>query len=322
MSTSRILALLLLMFSQPAPAENRDDLVQGELSFQKSCAYIEEMDPGKIVLFQSNEEADQAISQIVTRTGLRKNFRINAGAVQNAAAMIEPPSTRFIVYNPSFMIEVRNSTGNKWAPISILAHEIGHHLQGHTLEQGGSRPSIELEADEYSGFVLQRMGATLADAKIAMEKLGSENGGSTHPARRDRLAAIARGWAAACEQTKCSEPSRPANTPEQDSREEPRASSRSSAGSERRSSRRTEVACRYQNDGECDEPDLCPSGTDVADCRRSVRQDVVTRPPPPPVMPTFCCDMFGRKWCPMAIQLSLGSVCVCPGVPGSGNVCP
>ena len=28
-----------------------------------------------------------------------------------------------------------------------VAHEIGHHLQGHTIQRGGSRPPIELEAD-------------------------------------------------------------------------------------------------------------------------------------------------------------------------------
>ena len=34
----------------------------------------------------------------------------------------------------------------------------------HTLERGGSRPEIELEADEFSGFVLRKMGATLPQA--------------------------------------------------------------------------------------------------------------------------------------------------------------
>ena len=73
----------------------------------------------------------------------------------------------------------------------------GHHLQGHTLEHGGSRPTIELEADKFSGFVLYKLGATLEQAEIGMITLGSDRGSSTHPSRKARLAAIESGWAEA-----------------------------------------------------------------------------------------------------------------------------
>ena len=80
-----------------------------------------------------------------------------------------------------------------------MAHEVGHHLNGHTLSDVGSRPKRELEADYYSGFILQRLGANLDDARVAMLKLGSDSGSRTHPARHDRLAAIGNGWMKACD---------------------------------------------------------------------------------------------------------------------------
>ena len=83
---------------------------------------------------------------------------------------------------------------NYWASVSILAHEIGHHLNGHSLMPGGSRPSLELEADKFSGFVLATLGASLEDSQVAINKLVSDEGSLTHPPKSARLAAIANGW--------------------------------------------------------------------------------------------------------------------------------
>ncbi|MBK8068385.1 MAG: hypothetical protein IPK27_12370 [Rhodanobacteraceae bacterium] len=98
------------------------------------------------------------------------------------------------------------TANNDWAPISIMAHEIGHHLSGHTIMPGGSQPPTELEADKFSGFVLYKMGAMLADAQKAMNTLVPEQDGKTHPGRSKRVQAIQEGWTQACSQqsTDCS----------------------------------------------------------------------------------------------------------------------
>src|SRR5690606_36946785 len=59
---------------------------------------------------------------------------------------------------------------------------------------GGSNHADELEADEFSGFVLRKMGASLADAQAAMAVLSDERDSYTHPGRASRLAAINNGW--------------------------------------------------------------------------------------------------------------------------------
>jgi hypothetical protein len=44
---------------------------------------------------------------------------------------------------------------------------------------------------------MQRLGATLQQATAAMDKIAPERGGSTHPGKADRIAAITKGWNAA-----------------------------------------------------------------------------------------------------------------------------
>lgn len=168
---------------------------QGQLRFL--CGYdgapINPATQTKLMGFSSNEEAARITKEILDTMGLVANFVVQSGMVPNAAAAIQY-SQRFIVYNPQFIQQMNQLTGSPWAAKSIIAHEIGHHLQGHTIQPGGSRPEIELEADEYSGFVMFKLGATLAQAQLAMNKLGNGQGSATHPGRAQRLAAIAKGW--------------------------------------------------------------------------------------------------------------------------------
>lgn len=143
--------------------------------------------------FATNQEAIQVVNDIMNAVGLRANFKIQGAKVPNAAAVVMG-ETRYVLYNPKFIKNINKGTKTDWAAISIMAHEIGHHLNGHTLTKAGSRPATELEADEFSGFVLRRLGAPLKDAQAAMNLLANPYGSLTHPARDRRLAAIEKGW--------------------------------------------------------------------------------------------------------------------------------
>lgn len=146
------------------------------------------------------------VARIMQFTGLPQNFDVMEAPVPNAAAVIvldeQKMPRRVIAFNNDFMNVVSRATGgNAWAPVSIMAHEIGHHLSGHTITPGGSQPPTELEADKFSGFVLYKMGATLEDAQKAMATLVADGpDGATHPGRRKRLGAIEEGWQQACVQ--------------------------------------------------------------------------------------------------------------------------
>lgn len=146
--------------------------------------------------FASEQEARHMINLIVDVVGLKPNFEVRSGNVDNAAAVISS-GKRYILYNPVFIKQIKNAVKTDWGGMSILAHEVGHHLNGHTLLGSGSLPSLELEADEFSGFVLRRLGATLDESQAAMRLISNVKGSRTHPGRDKRLASIRAGWSRA-----------------------------------------------------------------------------------------------------------------------------
>ncbi|GAB3857333.1 hypothetical protein GCM10028822_30850 [Hymenobacter terrigena] len=134
------------------------------------------------------------IREITDAVGLKARFQLRATReVDNAAAVVYD-GQRYLLYNPDFLNAVNRAGHTDWAGISILAHEMGHHLNGHTLRAGGSQPADELEADEFSGFVLRKLGASLAQAQAAMATVADDEGSATHPGRTPRLTAISQGW--------------------------------------------------------------------------------------------------------------------------------
>jgi hypothetical protein len=193
----------------PVSAARRAELVDEVHATLQACSYDGapvRVPPGAIGSAALPTDCRDMVAQIMEFTGLPQNFTVVEAPVPNAAALIMLDQAkvpqRVIAFNRDFIGLVRNATGgNAWAPVSVMAHEIGHHLSGHTITPGGSQPPTELEADKFSGFVLYKMGASLGDAQKAMATLVREGpDGATHPGRGRRLAAIAEGWEQACEQ--------------------------------------------------------------------------------------------------------------------------
>jgi hypothetical protein len=152
------------------------------------------------IAFASSASAQTApaptdvIREITDAVGLKARFELRATrSIDNAAAVVYS-GKRFLLYNPDFLNAVNRAGHTDWAGISILAHEMGHHLNGHTLRAGGSQPADELEADEFSGFVLRKLGASLAQAQSAMATVPDGGNSATHPGRTPRLLAIGQGW--------------------------------------------------------------------------------------------------------------------------------
>lgn len=187
------LKTLILCFSLCSTIGALAQKVFASAKYTQMCSYYGETITGDIHAFKPDASAEAVIKNIMSIIGLKANFELRAANVPNAAAVILK-GKRYILYNPEFMQNINAVTGSNWAAVSILAHEIGHHLNGHTLDNVGSRPQTELDADEFSGFVLRKLGASLEDAQAVMEKIASIRGSHSHPARQERLIAIAAGW--------------------------------------------------------------------------------------------------------------------------------
>ena len=123
------------------------------------------------------------------------------GPVQNAGAMVQPNQfgapVPVIVYNANFLGSLYQK--NQWAPISVVAHEVGHHINNDASwsRQMGAHPwSRELGADFISGCALARMGASLADATTALNSMFDGLGSPSHPDTPRRVNAVREGWEA------------------------------------------------------------------------------------------------------------------------------
>ena len=144
--------------------------------------------------FKSNNHAEEVVDRILKPVGLARNFVVvECPNTDNCFATVVE-GKRFIIYDGKFMRKIEDLTDTDWAAVSVMAHEIGHHLQGHTIDGKGSRPSKELEADQFSGFVLHQLGATLDESLIAIRTFGNNVATGAHPAKQDRVEVIKKGW--------------------------------------------------------------------------------------------------------------------------------
>lgn len=214
LSTATALAPLLLLGCDSGTAEQAGGAlsdaqkVEAIASTLQACSYDGRPVTAQPAALTANAPNDcvVAVKRIMDFTGLPANFVVVSGPVDNAAAVILLDDNRIprrvIAFNRDFIKAAQDRVGGSpWGPMSIMAHEIAHHLSGHTIVPGGSRPEIELEADKFSGFILHKMGAPLAAATQMILAVGSDHGSPTHPAKAQRADAIRQGWSESCQQT-------------------------------------------------------------------------------------------------------------------------
>ncbi|WP_207492014.1 hypothetical protein [Aridibaculum aurantiacum] len=185
-------SFILLLFSATVQAQTHGGFHEHK---HINMAAVLAAKPSSLAMgFSSVSEARTIIGDIMDVVDQQQNFEVvSTSQVDNAAAMFYN-GKRYILYNPRFINNLNNAANDRWAAISVLAHEIGHHLLGHTLDGRGSQHPKELASDEFSGLVLRRMGASLQQAQLAMALISSPQGSASHPGKNERLNAIAKGW--------------------------------------------------------------------------------------------------------------------------------
>ncbi len=149
-------------------------------------------------LSPSTAYAVSVVAQISHAVGIDAPTPIFRAPV-NAAHAVFVDGHEAIVYNPRFLDALNHRAGTNWAAVSVIAHELGHHYYSHSHLQVDELPpdvvrEHELEADYFSGFVLERMGASLSEAEAGQHALFVRDESSTHPESSRRLVAIAIGY--------------------------------------------------------------------------------------------------------------------------------
>ena len=167
--------------------------------------------------FQSVYEAKEYLNTMLDSINWKENFTVREqNGINNAYATIIN-NRRYIVYDNDFLENLDGLANTKWASISVLAHEMGHHYRNHLIDRQGSTPPKELEADYFSGYVMAKLGASAEEAIHGMSIIASPSASASHPAKDDRLNAIAKGWnyAKGVTNTGPANPTAPAPPPQQ-----------------------------------------------------------------------------------------------------------
>jgi hypothetical protein len=110
----------------------------------------------------------------------------------NCAATTTGGGGRILIIDSNFLAEVNQKSGTEWAAISIIAHEVGHHISG--FGRYDSSLKSELDADYWSGFILQKLGASEEASVKCMKQYGTSTNTKTHPNKTARIESIKEGY--------------------------------------------------------------------------------------------------------------------------------
>lgn len=170
---------------------------QEEIAIKAGCNYEGEETNTEYYAFPASNEATRIMKEILEAAGgLSANrFVLRESNVKNAVATVDN-GQRVILYSVTFLEQFKADAKTKWAAYSVLAHEIGHHLNGHDFNEKDpkKRKTMELEADKFSGGVLRTLGANLNEVRAGIESMTLPGETNTHPKKDARVAAVANGW--------------------------------------------------------------------------------------------------------------------------------
>ena len=163
--------------------------------------------------FNSNDNSIQLLERILSVANLKTNRFVimNCENIPNAMAIVYE-GFRYILYNNEWM-----KKNTRWTKMAVLAHEVGHHINGHTLSGYSLEESrkVELEADDWAGYAMAKLGASLSQTLEISKKFPTDDDTfSTHPNRSKRVASLKKGWSKGKENVNLKPPQRyvPTNT--------------------------------------------------------------------------------------------------------------
>lgn len=124
------------------------------ITIESGCFYnYDESDNSIIVYDPTNIQYVKIIHEIILSKGIKKDIQVYESDIDNAMATILD-GKMVIIYDPKFLELADKLSNNKGGSTLILAHEIGHLLNIHSLDPSESSSWWdELEADFFAGLI-------------------------------------------------------------------------------------------------------------------------------------------------------------------------
>lgn len=112
---------------------------------------------------------------------------------------------RYIAVDENFIYNL-NPKNYQWTSVFVLAHEIAHHLNGHTItgiKSDNERRQRELDCDKFAGFAIRKLGGSIESLKKAIKSIPHpKNNMGSHPTYERRLASALEGYKMGVEEEK------------------------------------------------------------------------------------------------------------------------
>jgi tetratricopeptide (TPR) repeat protein len=187
-----LIFFLIFLINQSCFASN--DFICGynnsdEIEF---CDYITKQS------YVGNNIFHESIENMMNSIALPQNFiLVECDNINNAYAYSRN-GVRYIIIDSKW---IKNFHSQNWFVLSVIAHEIGHHLCGHSIHSTNlnnqQKRNRELEADKFSGYLLKTINSNLEDALTGINNLipiEIDDSHSTHPSRLKRIKAVTEGF--------------------------------------------------------------------------------------------------------------------------------
>lgn len=179
--------------------------VQVSLGQTKSALELCIQYQNSINSFSSEKKVNESLDKILNVIGASKNFiLVPCDDIRNALA-VTFKGERLILFDEVFMSKI-TELSNNWSNLFILAHEVGHHINGHTRDfllapilddySLDDRRKEELEADEFASFIVSKLGASYSNIEETIFLISNNESDqySTHPSYDKRIAAVKKGF--------------------------------------------------------------------------------------------------------------------------------
>lgn len=179
-------------------------LISSLLYGQNPICGISTFEKNFISCLQNGQTANSINNNIVKliceEIGIAPNFiYVNCPNIANAGAIINEykNNARYIVFDNLYYTSLYKN--NNYSSLFIIAHEIGHHLNGHTIpkdfENVNEVQKQELEADYFAGYILFKLGAKENDIITTINKFTEPTSNySTHPKNTLRIKYALKGY--------------------------------------------------------------------------------------------------------------------------------
>jgi predicted Zn-dependent protease len=155
--------------------------------------------PQQFIVRRADAEDSSGVPEVVRRItealSFSAEFDVFISSEENNAFATIAGGKKVLVVDVGFVNWLNRRVGTEWAAISVIAHEIGHHIAGFPqYDRREDRHRSEVNADYWSGQALQKLGAARESSLLTILRIGNVSDTSTHPSRLRRAEAIGKGW--------------------------------------------------------------------------------------------------------------------------------